>query len=90
VRVTAGPAMCSLDFTDGGLLTVNISKGRTLSFESVASKSVRAAPDGSFTTLVPLPPSFEGEWGHAFVSGGFDAHATGDVNLKSVRFRVPD
>ena len=89
VRLIATPAPCSVDFTDGGRLTVSISEGRSFSLTPLVSKGVRAAEDGSFETTVALPAALKDGWGHAYISSGFDAHASGDVNLKSVRFRVP-
>ena len=90
VTVTAAPAACTIQFTDGGHYTLDF--GRVGESGVLWSDRVRVAPDGTFSAVVHIPRDVLAGRAYVRVADGyrFSCDDTGSCADDSVSIQIAD
>jgi len=90
VTVTAAPAACAIEFTDGGRYTLDL--GRVGESGVLWSDRVRVAQDGTFSTVVHVPRDVPAGRAYVRVADGyrFSCDDTGSCADDSVSIQIAD
>ena len=90
VTVTAAPAACTIEFTDGGRYTLDL--GLVGESDVLWTDRVRVAQDGTFSAVVPVPRGVQAGRAYVRVADGyrFSCDDTGSCADDSVSIQIAD